>query len=216
MISIEPLKKQMRDARHVLWWALLLELTYSMFSLLTVPFNVFSALVFFSAVVLILFYYILFLGFSKMFKHFHSMHLFWLLFMQFSFDIFFTVVDVSEKFTYYGEPDVVAPFISGVIVLFGAVLTFLYGYFIMELPHRKFGPLLFRIRAANISKAIFMALLVYFITTGGDEVLTEIFLFANFILIFVTTYYDFRLMTEGLRLIGGLLPHKAPRPHDTK
>ena len=216
MISIEPLKKQMRNARQVLWWALLLELTYSTFSSLSVPFNIFSALIFFSAVVLVLFYYTLFLGFSKMFKHFHSMHLFWLLLMQVTFDILFTVIDVSEKFTYYAEHDVVAPFISGVAVLLGAVLTFLYGYFIMELPHRKFGSLLFSIRTANISKAICMVLMVYFSVTESSDFLAELFLFANFFLIFVTTYYDFRLITTGLRLIGGLLPHSAPSPHYTK
>lgn len=211
----EPLKRDLRNARRILWLAFTLELFAVTLSNLNLGFGVYALLVCAFSVTLLLSYYLLFLGFSRMAKHFHSMHIFWLFIAEIMFAVFFAVFDVIEKLAFYGGYDPYLEVATGITLITGAILIFLYGYYIMELPQKKFGNILFAARVANIGKALLMTALVYvgaMYSGGSTSLLYSFIALGNFVLIIVCNAIDYAILGKALRIVGGVLPHPAPTP----
>ena len=208
MITPLKTKVEMRNAKLVLWWVLVGEFIYAKLSLIGLSYFAFMLFSVAFSVLLIIFYYIIFLGFSKMAKYFHSMNLFWLFFLQFISSILFVVIDVYEQLFYYGIYNPASQYMSFIILLTIATFTFAYGYFIMELPWKKFEYTLYRIRISNITKAFLTVAVAYSSVVPRDnELTTSLYpytLLAYFVFIFITTYYDYRLISTALRLVGGV------------
>jgi hypothetical protein len=216
ILSNDGLKRDLRNARRVLWWKLVLILCYVALSGLGLSFAGYLTLLSLFSVLIILFSYILFVAFSRLAKHFHTMRLFWFIIADFTIGIFLQAVDTIERFSYYGVEDPNNNFMSGIAILTGAIMTFLYGYYILDLPFKKFGSILFRARVANIGQALLMTFLVYVMATPAHSLLLSFFSgivgFCNLIMIVVTCAIDFTILGVALRLLGGVLPHLAPTP----
>ena len=211
----EPLKRDLRNARRILWWSFTLELFATTLPTFDLAYGIYALLLSAFSVTLLASYYILFLGFSRMAKHFHKMHIFWLFVAEILFAVFFAVFDVIEKLAFYGEHDPYLEAATGVMLITSAVLTFLYGYYIMELPQKKFGNILFGARIANIGKALLMTSLVYVggvHSEGSASSLYSFIALANFVMIIVCTAIDYIILGKALRVVGGVLPHPAPAP----
>jgi hypothetical protein len=216
LFAHETLKRDLRNARRILWWSFTLELLSASLAGLGLSYGVYALLVLGFSVTLLLAYYLLFLGFSRLAKHFHVMPLFWVFVAQMMFSVFFAVFDVIEKLSFYGMEDPYLKMASSVALITGAVLTFMYGVYIMRFPYKKFGGILLRIRMVNIAKAFLMVALVYIGATDGGEygksALFGIVSLGTLTMIVVCNIYDFVLLGKSLRLLGGVLPHPAPRP----
>lgn len=216
LLSNDKLKRDLRNARRVLWWKLVLLVFYSAIAGLGLSLPSYGVLLFGFSTLIILFTYILFLAFSRLAKHFHAMSLFWFFVIDFTLGMFFQFLDTIEKLTFYGTIDPHSNFIGGVAILTGAITTFLYGYFIMKLPSAKFGGILFKARAANIAQAFLMAFTVYFsvvtFATPLAAICSLLVGIGNVTMVIVTSAIDFIILGVALRLIGGVLPHTAPSP----
>ncbi len=216
--SHKLLIRDVLGARRVLWWAFALQLTSVILPNLSLSYGMYALILLGYSVTLVLFSYILYLGFSRLAKHFHVMPIFWIFVAQVLFNILFSVIDVIEKLAFYGGYDPYEGMISGVVLLTGAVLTFLYGYYIMHLPENKFGKILFRARVANIGKAFLMVALVYAgVAEAKSLEMSAIFVLigiGSLVMIVVCNIIDYIILGTTLRIVSGVTPHKAPLPEN--
>lgn len=218
MFSNKLTKRDITHARTVVWWTFVLEIVFAVLPYFGIPSLSFGPLAIIVALVLIQFYYLLFHGFSRMAKHFHQMNLFWFFFIQFIFNIVFVFISITESLFYYPTFDPYQDAVSNIALLIGAVLTFMYGYLVMDLPHKKFGTLLFRVRIANIAKAFAMTLIVSLVLSPNFLEMLDYYrliLLGYFTLIIVCYYYDYTLLSKALRIVGAVHAHPAPLPSET-
>lgn len=216
LFAHETLKRDLRNARRILWWSFALEIFSASLTGFGLSYGMYALVLLGFSVTVLLTYYLLFLGFSRLAKHFHVMPLFWVFVAQIMFSVFFAVFDVIEKLYFYGMDDPYLQMASSVALITGAVFTFMYGVYIMRFPYKKFGGILFRIRMVNIAKAFLMVALVYVGATEtgeyGKSTLFGVISLCTLGMIVVCNIYDFLLLGKSLRLLGGVLPHPAPRP----
>lgn len=216
ILSNDTLKRDLRNARRVLWWKLVLIIFYSSLAGIGLSLPGYGAMLFAFSVLIILFTYILFVAFSRLAKHYHAMPLFWFFVIDFILGMFFQFLDTIEKLSFFGTVDPHKDFISGVAILTGAITTFAYGYFIMKLPSAKFGGILFKTRMANIVQAFLMVFTVYFsIVSLANPIMmlgSGLVGLGNVAMIIVCNIIDFIILGVALRLLGGVIPHPAPSP----
>lgn len=215
MFSNRLTKRDIGYARTAIWWTFVLEIVFAVLPYFGIPSTSFAPLFIVVALVLLELYYLLFYGFSRMAKHFHRINLFWFFFLQFIFSVVFVFINVTENLFYYTVFDPYQDMIANAALLFGTVFSFAYGYLVMELPHKKFGPLLFRIRLANIAKAFAMSLIVSLTLMPNFTELLGLYRFILTLylaLIVVCYYYDYALLRKSLRIIGAVAPRPAPAP----
>lgn len=216
LFAHEELKRDIRNARKVLWWSFTLEMFSVSLASLSLSYGNYALVLFSFSTTLLLTYYVLFLGFSRLAKHFHAMPIFWMYVIGMIFSVFFSVIDVVEKLYFYGMYDPYKDVSSGVAVLTSAVLTFLYGIYIMRLPQKKFGNILFRARVAYMGKALLMTAMVYLGVAAGsgtESLPYGLAALGVMVMIVVTNIIDYMILGKALRLVGGVLPHAAPSPH---
>ncbi len=213
ILSNHELSRDIRNARRVLWWKLILVVCYASLSTLGMSSSLHAVLLACFSVVILLFTYILFLAFSRIAKHFHAMPLFWFFVVDVIVGILLQSFDAIEQLLYYQVPDPHSTFTGGIAILTGAIMTFAYGYYIMKLPVRKFGNILFRARVLNIAQAFLMAFLVLFIaippTNSTSQLLFDIVGLGNLVMIVVSSAIDFIILGTALSLLKGVFPHNA-------
>ena len=216
LFSHEPLKRDLRNARRILWWGLAIGVLYQTLASFGFTPDIYALVLTGAATLSVLFSYIAFLGFSRLAKHFHSMRLFWLLVASFIIGAFIAVIDVIDKLTFYGTYDPYRDLLGAVEALTQAAIMFGYGYLIMDLPAKKFGGILFRARVYNILLALITPLIIYVNSTQPTVAIlvgfSSLASLASLVLIVVTTAIDYKIAGIALRLVGGVLPHTAPLP----
>jgi hypothetical protein len=207
--------KDIRNARKVFWWNVLILLIVNILPgfglILPVFIPIYAALV----ILLILFSYIIFVGFSKIAKHFHNMGLFSIIVIAFILDMFLNIVSFTETIMFYGGVDPYKDIVTAIALLTDGILAFIYAYYIMMLP-QKFGNLLIKVRISNIGAAFGTTLSVLLTVLPPENkallILLETVVFVCYVLFFASYYYDYVLLGKTLKLIGGVAPTPAPLP----
>ncbi len=209
------LVRDMKNAKRVLWFAMLLEFFLIVPERLSLDFVPHALLLSAFGLLIVAFYYLLFQGFARLSKHYHAGRLYWYFVANFMIGVFLFALGVIDRIAGY---DALRPAgdVLGVGLLIGAVFTFLYGYLVMDLPERIFGRLLFGARATNIGKALVMSAIVTLAATSdvplAENSLLSSLALVDLLLLVVANAIDYSILARAIEEVEKPRARPAPVP----
>ncbi len=202
MISNLQLLRNIRHAKKVFWWGIALAVSLELIYGGDLEYGYFSFLLVSGIIILVLFSYLIFLGFRDITKFFHTEGLLAPIVFGFVTEVVFSVLGGIVELIDYGGVHTwgMIPFLTA---LSGGIYLVWYGAQIGQLP-RVFGELPSRAKIANICSGVGVLLLAPFLLVST---ITPPFFFqalAVFVVILyiMTFYYNYHILRTAVDVVA--------------